>query len=256
MYKITRFLDQDHRISQSFGERPEYYQQFGFLGHEGVDYATPVGTELFAPFDGIILKDQIDKAYGNYLVIFDPIQKCAMWFCHLNDTPVNAGDRVTRGQLVAHTGNTGNSTGPHLHVNLCETDSQGNRLNLTNGYKGFLDLLKMVEYIEMSDPKEQIIIDVYKALTGKYPSDDVKKWRLQQGKNTVELIEDICGGDGDFRLRWVLPYCPKPIETIPTTTETPQVPQTPPSDPTNTPTHDSNWLSILIGYIKKALGRP
>ena len=50
--------------------------------------------------------------------------------------------------------------------------------------------------------KEQIIIDVYKALTGEFPNDSEKAWRLSQNLNTTELIEDICRGDSRFRIKW------------------------------------------------------
>lgn len=140
-YTIGDIFQGDFPISQRYGERPEYYKQFGLAGHEGVDFATPVGTPVVAPFNGVILRDSVDKDYGNYLVIWDPVQKCAVWYCHLSNTQVQTGQQVTRGQVVGHTGNTGNSTGPHLHVNFVETDSSGNRLNTKNGFQGFLNIL-------------------------------------------------------------------------------------------------------------------
>ncbi len=155
-YTSYPFLKGDYRITQVFGNNPDYYKQFGFAGHEGIDYGTPNGTELFSPFDGIIVRDVDDAKQNNYgihLVVWDPEQKCAFWFCHLQDNLVSAGDKVKKGQLVGHTNNTGNTSGPHLHVNFCETDATGNRINTQNGYKGFVDAKDYVQYLPLSpDP--------------------------------------------------------------------------------------------------------
>ena len=145
-YIIHDFLKEDFPISQGYGENIEYYKSItnGALanGHEGLDIKTPNGTELFAPFDGVILRDSFDaKVYGTFLVIWDPIQCIGLWFCHLKDTPVQFGERVKVGQLIAHTNNTGRSSGPHCHVNLVETDREANRINTDNGFEGFLNLM-------------------------------------------------------------------------------------------------------------------
>lgn len=142
-YILSDIFKGDFPVSQTYGNNPQYYSQFGLKGHEGVDFATPIGVPVICPFEkGIILRDTLnDKDYGNFVVIWDKTQKCAVWYCHLSETLVNVGDTVLRGQVVGKTGNTGNSTGPHLHVNFVETDSNGNRLNMNNGYQGFLNIL-------------------------------------------------------------------------------------------------------------------
>lgn len=143
-YILSDIFAGNYRISQYFGANPAYYQQFGFRSHEGVDWATPTGVKVLAPFDGVIVRD-VDNprlsAYGGHLVVWDPIQRCAVWFCHLSRNIVYAGQSVKRGQILGYTGNTGNSSGPHLHVNFCETDAYGNRINLNNGWKGFRNIL-------------------------------------------------------------------------------------------------------------------
>lgn len=153
-YTIKNFFKVTPRISQVFGVNPDYYKKFGFAGHEGIDYATPVGTEVFAPFDGVILRDTDDAkedAYGKKVVIWSPSKKIAFWFCHLDSNNVDNGQKVSEGQLIGKTGNTGNSTGPHCHVNFCETNETGTRLNTTNGYKGFLDFTKLCEVKNYTD---------------------------------------------------------------------------------------------------------
>jgi len=129
-------------ITQVYNANPQNYPMFIIPGHEGVDWGCPNGTQIISPFDGVILRDTFaDKAYGNFTVVWDPVQKCALWYCHLQDLATHVGDRVVKGQLLGHTNNTGHSTGPHLHINFVETDATGNRLNLNNGKQGFLNIL-------------------------------------------------------------------------------------------------------------------
>lgn len=81
--------------------------------HTGVDFAVPTGTEIFAVADGIIENANWGKSYGTQLV-----QKVYGGWCiyaHLSEAFVSAGMEVKKGELLGKTGNTGNSTGPHLH---------------------------------------------------------------------------------------------------------------------------------------------
>jgi murein DD-endopeptidase MepM/ murein hydrolase activator NlpD len=84
--------------------------------HTGVDYAVPVGTDVLAVADGEITNANWGKSYGVQLV-----QKLdGGWFiyAHLSKALVKPGDKVKEGQVIAKSGNTGNSTGPHLHAEL------------------------------------------------------------------------------------------------------------------------------------------
>lgn len=157
-YIIGDIFEGDYPITQYYNENPQIYTMFQVPGHEGVDWGTPNGTPIIAPFDGIILRDTFaDKAYGNFTVVWDPKQKCALWYCHLQDITTQPGDRVTKGQLLGHTNNTGNSSGPHLHIDFVETDEFGNRLNKDNGKQGFLDIMdpNLVEWRLGNQPDPQ-----------------------------------------------------------------------------------------------------
>ena len=84
--------------------------------HTGVDYAVPVGTDVLAVADGVIENANWGRSYGTQLV-----QKLdGGWFiyAHLSKALVKPGDKVVEGQVIAKSGNTGNSTGPHLHAEL------------------------------------------------------------------------------------------------------------------------------------------
>jgi murein DD-endopeptidase MepM/ murein hydrolase activator NlpD len=142
-YSLSDIFQGNYRVSQPFGANPQYYKQFGLQGHEGVDWATPIGVQVLCPFErGIVLRASSDRVYGYSIVIWDPKQKCAVWYCHLSKITAGYGSQVKRGQVVGRTGNSGNSSGPHLHVNFVETDVYGNRLNRTNGYQGFRNILR------------------------------------------------------------------------------------------------------------------
>mgnify|MGYP001400311200 CR=1 FL=1 len=141
-YTLYDLFEGNFPVSQYFGNNRLYYIKFGLAGHEGVDWALPVGTKLLCPFDkGQILRAGWDNTYGWYMVIWDQKQKCAVWYCHMSKISVKVGQVVARGTTVGYSGNTGNVTGPHLHCNFVETDANGNRLNKLNGYQGFLNIL-------------------------------------------------------------------------------------------------------------------
>lgn len=141
-YIISDVFEGNYPVSQLYGANPAYYNQFGLKGHEGVDWATPVGVKLVIPFEtGKILRTGWDPIYGYYMVIWDQTQRCAVWYCHLSSINVSAGQSIPKGKLVGYTGATGNSIGAHLHCNFVETDQYANRLNTNNGYQGFLNIL-------------------------------------------------------------------------------------------------------------------
>lgn len=143
-YTLSDIFKGNFPVTQYFGANPAYYAQFGLAGHEGVDWGTDNGTDILAPFDGVVLRNDWQNDYKNYgkvVVVWDPVQKCAVWFCHLSIEYVGNGQSVKKRQILGKTGSTGNSTGPHLHFNFCATDAYGNRLNTDNGFLGFLNCL-------------------------------------------------------------------------------------------------------------------
>lgn len=84
--------------------------------HTGIDYAVPEGTELHAPVDGIVtaVRDYGDVNLGK--AVFVKMEDGNQYVLgHLSEVKVEVGDMVETGDLIALSGNTGNSTGPHLH---------------------------------------------------------------------------------------------------------------------------------------------
>jgi murein DD-endopeptidase MepM/ murein hydrolase activator NlpD len=85
--------------------------------HEGLDVATPFGQAVLAPSDGTVVFKGWEGGYGNVLVI-DHGYGVKTRYGHLSQVLVGLGDRVRRGARIASVGNTGKSTGPHLHYEV------------------------------------------------------------------------------------------------------------------------------------------
>lgn len=86
--------------------------------HMGMDFKTPVGTEVYAPFEGVVLRTNWNwGANGNCVEVQYPDGTLAK-FLHLSENRVKPGEKVAAGQVIALTGNTGHSTAPHLHYQL------------------------------------------------------------------------------------------------------------------------------------------
>ena len=103
-------------LTSGFGAREDPFTG-SFSVHSGLDIANVVGTEIFAPGDGIVIFAGEKSEYGNCVVV-DHGRDITTLFGHLERFIVKTGDKVTRGQHIANLGNTGRSTGPHLHYEV------------------------------------------------------------------------------------------------------------------------------------------
>lgn len=137
------------KISQWFGENAAYYAKYGMKGHNGIDFAVPVGTPVYAPHEGFVtLKDNGKLGYGKHVVIlsleYKPNICRESTLAHLSKFAVQPGAFVSAGDLVGYSGNTGDSTGPHTHWTYCLEDAHGGILNYGNGFHGAIDLAPLV----------------------------------------------------------------------------------------------------------------
>lgn len=82
--------------------------------HRGVDIAVPTGTTVYAAHDGTVTAAAYDSHYGNYVVI--EIDGYTTKYAHMDSISVGAGQTVEKGTIIGTTGNTGSSTGSHLHI--------------------------------------------------------------------------------------------------------------------------------------------
>ena len=89
--------------------------------HNGVDIALPTGTNIGSCSKGVVIKSYYSQSAGNYIVIEDESgYRCH--YMHLNERYVSVGDVVNYGDVIGTVGNTGNSTGPHLHLGVENED--------------------------------------------------------------------------------------------------------------------------------------
>lgn len=190
-------------ITQEWGVNPDVYSRFGFKGHNGVDFRifdengnkSSTG-KLYSPHSGIVKEAYFDgDGYGHYYKIEN--DKEGSILAHNSELFFKVGDEVKEGQHIGTTGNTGWSTGPHLHWGYYRfpRDRQ-------NGYGGTINQLPFLngegeDMIEV--PKEDFEKLVTKSnkydkfvAMGYSSPDDIE--RLEIDKETCELWkrEHIC----------------------------------------------------------------
>lgn len=107
-------IDINARISSQFNPRRLHPITGRIAPHNGTDFAVGVGTNVYAIGDGVVVRAGYHPAAGNYIVIKHG-RKYTTRFLHLSKLLVRKGQRVVMGDLIAKSGNTGRSTGPHLH---------------------------------------------------------------------------------------------------------------------------------------------
>ncbi len=110
--------------------------------HSGTDFPVPLNTPVYATCDGEVVSVQsLTTSYGKHIKIKATVNGSTVYirYCHLNSFVVSNGDRVRAGQLIAYSGSTGNSTGPHLHYEVRNAnDYYGNASSPTLNPRNYL----------------------------------------------------------------------------------------------------------------------
>lgn len=176
-----------YRMNQRFGVPDKMYLLINMFGHNGMDWALPIGVKIVASHDGIVTfvgeDDAIKKGYptrGKGIEIKtlkkftfgDKESYARTLYWHLDSWLVKEGDIVKAGDVIGISGNTGMSTGPHLHWALKLVDDNGNTINKDNGYLGAIN---QIPYIDIGLSKKiaiglnrgargQGVIDLQKAM--------------------------------------------------------------------------------------------
>lgn len=131
----------DYTMSSGYGYRVDpIYGSSKF--HEGLDFAAPQGTDVFATGDGKVIVAGREAGYGNCIDISHGYNYLTR-YAHLSEILVKPGEEVKRGQLIGKVGSTGKSTGPHLHYEVRYKEVPQNPVNYY-----FMDLTPE-EYYEM-----------------------------------------------------------------------------------------------------------
>ncbi len=105
----------NYTISSGFGNR-------GGEFHRGLDLAAPTGEAVSAAKAGKVLTAEAHPSWGNYVVLLHGDGTTTL-YAHLSEIKAQVGQEVTQGQVIGLVGSTGNSTGPHLHLEICSDAS-------------------------------------------------------------------------------------------------------------------------------------
>jgi murein DD-endopeptidase MepM/ murein hydrolase activator NlpD len=107
-------------VTSEFGYRASPFNGDGEF-HKGIDIAAKMGMQVVAPADGVVTDASYDREMGN-IVKIDHGHGMTTWCCHLMSSNVTKGSTVKRGDLIGYIGNSGRSTGPHLHFSVLIND--------------------------------------------------------------------------------------------------------------------------------------
>ena len=110
----------DALISSKFGEQRSYEV------HPGTDYAVPIGTPVYATAPGTVVRADESPTLGNVVYVKSgqvsflqqPLGNAYTTYAHGSSLVVSVGNRVNTGDLIMYSGNTGKSTGPHVHYEV------------------------------------------------------------------------------------------------------------------------------------------
>ena len=103
-------------VTSPFGPRTSPFSGIPTF-HEGIDIAAQTGTPIIAPADGVVIKAEFSTGYGNMVEISHGYGIKTI-FGHNSRLNVKAGQLVRRGDVISYVGDTGSSTGPHLHYEV------------------------------------------------------------------------------------------------------------------------------------------
>lgn len=128
--KLLRPIGDGYRTSSGFGPRTHPITGQKGKMHNGVDFAAPSGTAIYAAESGVVLVAQETSGYGN-TVIIDHGNGLWTLYAHIRrgGIKVEVGEEVKRGQKIAEVGTTGNSTGNHLHFEVRLNEKPQNPMN-------------------------------------------------------------------------------------------------------------------------------
>jgi len=182
----------DLGYSQLFGANPQNYAKFKLKGHNGIDVPLPTGTKLTSCINGTVTETLNDTTgYGIYVKIEN--EYCGVLYGHLRDFSLKVGDKVKAGDFVGFSGNTGNSTGPHLHFGVFPIPRDRN-----NGYAGYIDPFgDQVEWVNKladntCEAKLKIKdIEIEELKTSRNRWKDQCKFEEEEANKAIKKVKDL-----------------------------------------------------------------
>ena len=187
---MRRPVNAPYTITTEFGV-PDSNALFKY--HSGVDYGVGTGTNIYAPIAGTVVYAQFHSVRGNMVGIFDGTYTHRLM--HNSAFKVKVGDKVTEGQIVALSGSTGLSTGPHCHWDIV----RGNKMDATS----FNDFLSPADWLATPPPTPKPIQEVLEANQRRVRSDDSINYR-KAPNTTAEIIDTFPANDAPINFKgWV-----------------------------------------------------
>jgi len=121
-------IKDNYSLSSGFGLRLDPFLHT-MAKHEGLDFSAPVGTPILASAGGVVSRSGWDGHYGNVVEI-NHAEGFKTRYAHASALLVRVGQTVKRGDVIAKVGNTGRSTGPHLHYEVIRAGTHINPANM------------------------------------------------------------------------------------------------------------------------------
>jgi murein DD-endopeptidase MepM/ murein hydrolase activator NlpD len=114
LHPVPHVLPVDHyELTGRFGDTSGLWSTV----HTGLDFAAPYGTDIRSVTAGVVVSSAYDGSYGLKTVVRAP-DGTVLWYCHQSDASVSPGQHVEPGDLIGAIGDSGNTTGPHLHLEV------------------------------------------------------------------------------------------------------------------------------------------
>lgn len=117
------FTTSETTINSNNSAEPQGRPVGGYLtqeyhpGHNGLDFGVTVGTPVHSTMNGkVVYAGWNEQGYGNLVIVENGPYKT--YYAHLSQIPVSVGQQIAAGNIIGLSGNTGNSTGPHLHYEI------------------------------------------------------------------------------------------------------------------------------------------
>lgn len=173
----------------------------GNVPHTGIDISMPEGTELKSMVEGIVSKvlDENVSSLGKAIYVKTAEGKEYI-YGHLSDVTVRIGDYVTQSQVIALSGNTGNSTGPHLHFAIKDNgqyvNPESELMQVANSGVGEFEYLNPFYWIQkLTDKVEEGIAEVDKEIANDVAS--------TIGENMTNAISELAVNVWNFIVTWM-----------------------------------------------------
>lgn len=147
--------------------------------HKGIDIAGELGTDIFVVDDGIVVRSYYSQSYGHAIFV-KHANGLETVYAHLNERFVQENDKVLKGELIGKMGNTGHSSGVHLHFEIHEKEWTIHKENAIDPITVFGEMevgqtVEVLKQVEDSAPTKELDISSSKEIT----------------RSETELVEDI-----------------------------------------------------------------